>query len=106
MQILKKEIINQKNITGTMETSWHYLIRMVDMERCIYCTDYDKNLKYNSEEHVIPAGLGGISKLPRDYVSDAANNKFSKYELKAMRYSLLTGNRKKTWTRKKRESKC
>ncbi|MCT4599131.1 MAG: hypothetical protein N4A50_14780 [Vallitalea sp.] len=63
------------------------------MNRCIYLTESSEELKYISEEHVIPAGLGGIAKLSKGYVSDKANNLFSKYELKAMRHSLLTGNR-------------
>lgn len=65
------------------------------MNKCIYLTEASENLKYNSEEHIIPAGLGGMQKLPKGYVSDKINNMFSKYELKAMRNSLLTGNRMK-----------
>ncbi len=65
------------------------------MNKCIYLGEASEDLKYNSEEHIIPAGLGGMQKLPKGYVSDKVNNIFSKYELKAMRYSLLTGNRMK-----------
>ena len=50
-------------------------------------------MTYNSAEHIIPAGLGGIKKLPKGYVSDQANNLFSKMEIKALRYSVLAGNR-------------
>lgn len=63
------------------------------MDKCIYLYKQDSNLKYDSAEHIIPAGLGGIKKLPKGYVSDKANNFFSKIEMKALRYSLLTGNR-------------
>lgn len=63
------------------------------MNKCIYLNSNNKDLEYNSGEHIIPAGLGGISKLPKGYVSDKANNLFSKYELKALRHSMLTRNR-------------
>lgn len=63
------------------------------MNKCIYLTEPTDKLTYSSGEHVIPAGLGGISKLPNGFVSDQVNNIFSKYELRAMRSSLLTGNR-------------
>lgn len=63
------------------------------MDKCIYLHKQDSNLTYDSAEHIIPAGLGGIKKLPKGYVSDQANNSFSKLEKKALRYSLLTGNR-------------
>jgi hypothetical protein len=42
---------------------------------------------------IIPAGLGGITKLPHGYVSDAANNYFSSCELRALRNSFLAINR-------------
>lgn len=63
------------------------------MDKCIYLYKQDSNLTYNSAEHIIPAGLGGIKKLPKGYVSDEANNFFSKIEKKALRTSFLTGNR-------------
>lgn len=63
------------------------------MDKCIYLYKQGSNLTYDSAEHIIPAGLGGIKKLPKGYVSDQANNLFSKFEAKAIRYSLLTGNR-------------
>lgn len=61
------------------------------MNKCIYKQKSD--LTYKSAEHIIPAGLGGIKKLPKGYVSDEANNLFSKMEMKALRSSLLTGSR-------------
>ncbi len=48
------------------------------MYKCIYLEKED--LTFNSREHVIPAGLGCIDKLPIGVVSDEANNLFSKYE--------------------------
>ncbi|WP_206459220.1 hypothetical protein [Anaerovorax sp. IOR16] len=63
------------------------------MNKCIYLVECTDELTYSSGEHVIPAGLGGISKLPKGFVSDQVNNIFSKYELRAIRSSLLIGNR-------------
>jgi hypothetical protein len=63
------------------------------LDKCIYLYKQDSILSYDSAEHIIPAGLGGIKKLPKGYVSDQANNLFSKIEKKALRYSLLIGNR-------------
>ncbi len=62
------------------------------MEKCIYLNSHE-NLTFISGEHIIPAGLGGIKKLPKGYVSDQANNMFSKFEKTALRGSLLTANR-------------
>ncbi|MBU3169903.1 hypothetical protein [Clostridium estertheticum] len=63
------------------------------MDNCIYLGRLSEELTYNSQEHLIPAGLGGRLKLPKGFVSDQANEKFSKYELFGLRKSLLTGNR-------------
>ncbi|MBW9157577.1 hypothetical protein [Clostridium tagluense] len=63
------------------------------MDNCIYLGGLSEELTYNSQEHLIPAGLGGRLKLPKGFVSDQANEKFSKYELFGLRKSLLTGNR-------------
>lgn len=46
---------------------------------CIYLKNID-NLTYKNAEHIFPAGIGGIKTLPKGYVSDQINNKFSKYE--------------------------
>lgn len=43
---------------------------------CIYFSDQD-DLTYKNQEHIFPAGLGGIGMLPRGYVSDQANALFS-----------------------------
>lgn len=63
------------------------------MNRCIYFTNNAENLKYSKQEHIIPAGLGGITKLPHGYVSNEANEFFSPYELRAFRNSFLSINR-------------
>lgn len=59
------------------------------MEQCVYLFDRGKNLTYKKQEHIISAGIGGIRTLPKGYVSDQANELFSKYELKCLRYSPL-----------------
>ena len=58
-------------------------------KQCIYFES--KELTYNKQEHVIPAGLGGTVKLPRGYVSDQANEMFSKLEVIALRTTLIAG---------------
>lgn len=63
------------------------------MNHCIYFKDGVANLSYTKQEHAIPAGLGGITKLPHGYVSNEANEIFSPYELKALRNSFLSINR-------------
>jgi hypothetical protein len=55
---------------------------------CIYLVN-QLGLLYNSAEHIIPAGLGGIQKLPAEYVSAEFNNKSSALELTFMRSSLI-----------------
>ena len=50
---------------------------------CIYLINHP-NLTYTSREHIFPAAIGGIQTLPTTYVSDQANNFFSKIELKAL----------------------
>ena len=41
---------------------------------CIYYKDQE-NLTYTSEEHVIPAGVGGMKKLPKRYICDQLDKK-------------------------------
>lgn len=55
---------------------------------CIYLGN-SKNLTYQKQEHVFPAGLGGKRMLNRGVVSDQANELFSPMELKLMRHSLI-----------------
>ena len=56
---------------------------------CIY---YSKrsNLNYTKQEHIIPAGIGGILKLPKGYVSDEFNNDISKLEMEFLREGILS----------------
>ena len=58
-------------------------------KQCIYYES--KELTYNKQEHVVPAGLGGTLKLPKGYVSDQANEMFSKLEAIALRTTLIAG---------------
>jgi hypothetical protein len=63
------------------------------MGYCIYYKKSDQHLHFDKEEHVIPAGLGGIQKLKKGTVSDEANEKFSKLETVVLRNSLIGFNR-------------
>lgn len=56
---------------------------------CIYYKG-KTDLNYNSQEHLIPASLGGRIKLPKGYVSDEFNNDISKLEQKFIRESLIS----------------
>lgn len=58
--------------------------------KCIY---YKESLPCKSQEHIIPAALGGITKLTHGVVSDKANSKFSPIELSVLRSSFLAINR-------------
>lgn len=59
------------------------------MNKCIYLKT-DENQTFDKEEHIFPAGLGGIEKLPKGYVSDYVNGEvFSKLELIFMRESII-----------------
>lgn len=60
------------------------------MNFCIYLKKSEPDVSFSSEEHIFPAGIGGIRKLPMQYVSDDFNNMFSKMELPFMRHSLLS----------------
>lgn len=55
---------------------------------CIYYKD-GENLTYTGEEHIIPAGIGGMKKLPKGYVCDQFNNAISKLEQRFLRNSIL-----------------
>ena len=62
--------------------------------KCIYLSKSEEELSYNKREHVISAGLGGKTKLPKGVVSDQANEFFStQCEVKALRSSFLSINR-------------
>lgn len=55
---------------------------------CIYYGNND-NLSYSSQEHIFPATIGGMRKLPIDYVSDEANKYFSKLESELVTNSII-----------------
>lgn len=56
---------------------------------CIYLGD-NPALTYDKQEHVFPAGLGGIQKLAHGIVSDQANELFSPMEYKLLHHSTLS----------------
>jgi hypothetical protein len=56
---------------------------------CIYLID-KKRLHYDSADHIMPAGLGGIKKLPLEYVSREFNTLSSKFEKSLMRASIIS----------------
>lgn len=61
------------------------------MNICIYSGKSESEVTFNEQEHIFPASLGGISKLPKGYVSDEINHKFSKeLELEFSRESPLS----------------
>ncbi|MFA6808374.1 MAG: hypothetical protein WCR27_05220 [Eubacteriales bacterium] len=61
------------------------------MNKCIYLKGIEPQLTFNSGEHIIPAGIGGIMKLPNGIVSDQVNTKvFSPLELDFMRNSIIS----------------
>ena len=58
------------------------------MSKCIYLKNAEKELTFTAEEHIFPAGIGGITKLKLGMVSDEFNTKiFSPIELEFMRNS-------------------
>ncbi|WP_342537958.1 hypothetical protein MKY15_15710 [Sporosarcina sp. FSL K6-1540] len=59
------------------------------MKHCIYFKKTEPDVTFISEEHIFPAGIGGIQKLPLKYVSHNCNNAFSAMELPFMRNSLI-----------------
>lgn len=59
---------------------------------CIYYGNKE-NLTYEKQEHVIPAGLGGHTKLARGVVSDQANEYFSPLERNVLEKSFIMVNR-------------
>lgn len=56
---------------------------------CIYYGN-KSNLTYEKQEHVFPAGLGGIAMLSKGVVSDQANDLFSPLEAELMHNSLVS----------------
>ncbi|MDW2885211.1 hypothetical protein [Exiguobacterium artemiae] len=60
------------------------------MKYCIYLKKTEPLVSFSSGEHIFPAGIGGIQKLPVEYVSHECNNAFSKMELEFMRDSIIS----------------
>lgn len=61
------------------------------MTKCIYYKNSNLDLTFDKQEHVIPASLGGINKLPKGFVSDKANELFSnELEREFTRNSLIS----------------
>jgi len=60
------------------------------VNKCIYLKRTEPELTFSSGEHIIPAGIGGIKKLPTGIVSDQANQIFSALELDFMRNSHIS----------------
>lgn len=59
------------------------------MKTCIYLKKTEPEVTFESGEHIIPAGIGGIIKLDNGMVSDQFNNKISSIELDFMRNSII-----------------
>ncbi|MEL7658457.1 MAG: hypothetical protein AAGU75_21405 [Bacillota bacterium] len=51
------------------------------MNKCIYLCKDDSTATFCSSEHIIPKCIGGIRCLPKGWVSDEVNNRFSALEL-------------------------
>ena len=56
---------------------------------CIYYKNND-NLTYIGQEHIFPASIGGIEKLPIGFVSDQANHYCSKLEQDLLKKSIIS----------------
>lgn len=57
---------------------------------CIYTGKDDTQAHFKNQEHIIPACIGGMKKLPKGYVSDEVNTLFSGLKLKLARNSPIT----------------
>jgi hypothetical protein len=57
--------------------------------QCIYYNDR-QNLNFDSQEHVIPAAIGGRSKLPLEFVSREFNSDISKLEREVIQHSIVS----------------
>ena len=61
------------------------------MNICIYSKKTEPNASFKKQEHIFPAALGGIKKLPKGYVSDEINEKFSsELEIEFMREGIIS----------------
>lgn len=63
------------------------------MQDCIYLKKSCTELCFTGQEHIIPAALGGRTKLPLGAVSDEMNHTFSKREKIALDNTILAVNR-------------
>jgi hypothetical protein len=69
------------------------IVRRPKLGYCIYYKKSEPDVNFTKREHVIPAGVGGISKLPLGTVSDEANEYFSPFEMGILRNSFISVNR-------------
>lgn len=61
------------------------------MNICIYSKKTEPSVSFKKQEHIFPASLGGIKKLPKGYVSDEINEKFSSdLEIEFMREGIIS----------------
>lgn len=61
------------------------------MNTCIYSKKTEPNVSFKKQEHIFPASLGGLKKLPKGYVSDEINEKFSsELEIEFMREGIIS----------------
>lgn len=58
--------------------------------KCIYTGKDDSQAHFVNQEHIIPACIGGMKRLPKGYVSDEVNALFSGLELKLASNSPVT----------------
>ena len=58
--------------------------------KCIYTGKDDSQAHFVNQEHIIPACIGGMKRLPKGYVSDEANALFSGLVVKLARNSPVT----------------
>ncbi|MCL2361729.1 MAG: hypothetical protein FWC73_07960 [Defluviitaleaceae bacterium] len=50
-------------------------------QKCIYSLKTTTDATFETREHIIPACIGGMQRLPKGYVSDEVNSMFSQLEL-------------------------
>lgn len=61
------------------------------MNTCIYTKKTEPDVSFKNQEHIFPAALGGIKKLPKGYVCDEINGEFSnKLEVKFLRTGFIS----------------
>ncbi|TGL17922.1 hypothetical protein EHQ46_15815 [Leptospira yanagawae] len=61
------------------------------MYKCLYCTKDDKEVTFSSQEHIFPAGIGGMFQFPVGTVCDKCNTEvFSPLELDFIRNSIIS----------------